>query len=204
MNTIDEMKQSWAALMAPPLFDETSMRKLIKARISRHTRGAYNYFWGSFVVQIIFYSLMAHLIVRFWNTDIIILTAVCGVVLFIPFTVVLMSKFKKMAVAPLSGIGNASVHTYLQSQRTQLKDILKFKVRYEMVLVPLINAVGIIIPLAIYWPAHWNEKFLPGIVLYVITLIVSFIAMRSENQKCFRHPIYRLDQILKEYNPTDV
>jgi len=200
MSTLDEMKQSWAALVAPAAFDEASMRKLIKSRVSRHTRGAYHYFWGSFVVQIIFYSFMAHLMVRFWNTQLIFFTAMSGVLLFIPFTAILMSKFKKMAVSPLSGIGNGSVYSYLQNQRAQLQDILKFKIRYEMVLVPLINAVGIILPIAIYWPTDWSAKFVPGIILYSIALLISFFFMRSETRSCFRSPIHRLDQILKEYD----
>lgn len=198
MHSLDDMKQSWTALIAPPAFDEASMRKLIKSRVGKHTHQAYHYFWGSFAMQIIFYALMCHLVVRFWGNTLIVVTALSGVVLFIPFTVILLTKFKRMAAAPLRGIGGGSVLAYLNDQREQLQNILKFKMRYEIALVPLINAAGIILPIAIYWPDMMGQKMYLAITLYAIALLASFLAMRVENKKSFIEPIKRLDAILKE------
>lgn len=200
MENLDQLKQKWAhALAHLGPFDEASMRKLVKSRINKHTRQAYNYFWASFVMQILMYAMLCHVTIRFWNNPSIVAPAIGGMLLFIPFTVVLMKKFKAMAVTPLGGTESSSVLSYVQEQRNQLASILQFKIRYELVLIPLINAVGVAVPIGMYMQGGLMGNLGLATGLYFLSLVVCYFANRSENQKSFIAPMKRLDGVLEEY-----
>jgi len=204
MENIDQLKKNWATALAHlGPFDETAMRKLIRSRINKHTRQAYHYFWASLVTQIIMYALLTHVIVKFWGQPAIQLPSLGGILLCLPFTYLLMKKFKTMAAYPLKGSETTSVQHYIQQQRDQLHDILQFKIRYEVVLVPLICAVGIAVPIGIYMPGGLPANLGFAGALYVLALGVCFFTQRHENQKSFGEPLHRLDGVLEEYSKTD-
>lgn len=201
MENLDQLKKNWATALAPfGPFDEPAMRKLIRSRIDHDTRQAYHYFWASFVMQILLYGVLSHVIVRFWGRFDIQLPAFGGILLFIPFTVILMKKFKGLATLPLSGTETSSVRHYIQQQRDRLNDILTFKTRYELILIPLICAVGIVVPIGMYMTGGLAANLPFATSLYALSLIVCFFTNRSENQKSFIGPMKRLDAILEEYN----
>ncbi len=200
METLDELKKSWTA-MAPDSkgVDEKSMKKIIKSRISKHIRQAFNYFWASLTLQIMMYALLSYVIITHWDNLTITLPGVGGILLFLPFTFILRKKFKDMVAAPLHGTTGDSVFNYIQQQRSQLENILHFKKRYELILIPLINVVGIVIPFAMYVPEGLSGHLQAAAFLYVLSLLVCFITNQVENRKSFLLPMQRLDSLLKEY-----
>src|SRR5690606_1081215 len=101
MLTIDQLKQNWAKAQAENSstgsYDKDSFERIVRSRVRKHTNTAMQYFWASFMLQIIVYSLLSHVIIRYWQDSDILYSAIAGVLLFIPFTFILMKKFKAMA-----------------------------------------------------------------------------------------------------------
>ena len=94
MLTIDQLKQKWGENQAtspiPGKLDNDSFHKIVKSRVKKHTNIAMQYFWASFTLQIIVYALLSHVILRYWGDSEIVYMAAAGILLFIPFTVILM------------------------------------------------------------------------------------------------------------------
>ena len=107
---------------------EESFKKMIRARARKHTNESFKYFWASFALQILVYALLSHVIVKNWGDILIMLPAGFGILLFVPFTVVLMNKFKSMTVN-----SETSISAYVRRQHELLYAFYKFKRRFSAI-----------------------------------------------------------------------
>ena len=169
---------------------EESFNKMVKARARKHTNESFRYFWASFALQILVYSLLSHVIVKYWGNLLITLPGLTGIILFIPFTIVLMKKFKSMAI-----LKDTSIHTYVQQQYQLLESFYKFKRRYELVLIPLATLIGTYITFQIYVPGLHTKGVM---ITFLIALASCVIAIREENKKSFDIPLSKLKGVLKD------
>lgn len=209
MITLEELKTKWtekeSAAPAQPAYDPASLEKIMKHRVHRHTKTSFQYFWASFALQVLVYSLLSHVIVKYWQDTTIVGYAIAGVLLFLPFTIMLMRKFKGLASTKLSAPGNEinTLYNYVLHQQTQLRSFYNFKRWYELILTPLSAATGIVLTFLLYVPggveAHWTG----AIITFVVTLLSCIVAIRSENKKSFEEPIGQLQLILDEFKTED-
>ncbi len=160
--------------------------KIIKEKTRRHQSEAFKYFWASLVLQIIVYSFLSHVIVKYWG-DRVMVASLAGVLLYIPFTIVFMKKFKSMAVA------QGSIQAYVSQQYDLLQNFYKFKKTYELILIPIMTLIGTFIMYQLYFPS--KEVML---TLFVVTLVSCIIAIRAENKKSFDIPLSKLRGILED------
>lgn len=202
MDTLDQMKNKWAKSQGSvPHYEVSDMSRIIRKRVSTHLRESMHYFWASFVLQLVAYALYAHVLIRFIHDPYTAMLAAAGILLYIPFTVVLMRKFKEMAVArPQPENDNASSHAYLLSQRNTLLEFFRFKVRYEWILIPLSSLVGTLLVFKIWVPGGPVESPIGVFATAAITLLCCYLAIRRENNKSFRAPLARLDDLLNEFS----
>jgi hypothetical protein len=203
---MDQLKKDWSAAHSgnAGAYDPTTFTKIVRSRVKEHTRVAMHYFWASFALQLIVYALLSHVIVRYWSDRAIVLPAILGLLLFIPFTIVLMTKFKAIAVArPATtndpAAGDAPLRDYIALRRDLLASFYRFKRWYEFILIPLASAIGVFIVFELYVPGGVSEHQSGAFTILLITLVSCAWAIHRENQRNFKEPIARFDAVLEEF-----
>ncbi|HEX7014447.1 MAG TPA: hypothetical protein VF191_02995 [Cyclobacteriaceae bacterium] len=203
---MDQFKKDWSAAHSGTAgaYDPTTFAKIVRSRVKEHTRTAMQYFWASFVLQLIVYALLSHVIVRYWSDRTIVLPAILGVVLFIPFTIILMTKFKAIATArPTAthdpGAGNAPLKEYILHRRDLLSSFYRFKRWYEFILIPLASAIGVFIVFQLYVPGGVAGHQSGAFTILLITLASCAWAIHRENQRNFKAPLAKFDEVLEEF-----
>ncbi|CCH51299.1 hypothetical protein BN8_00216 [Fibrisoma limi BUZ 3] len=205
MSTLEQLKKHWEqANMAPSAvgeasIDEASLRKIVTTRVRKHTKASFNYFWASFTLQLLVYALLSHVMIKYWPQTEVRLLSLLGILLYIPFTIVLMNKFKRVARGQLKGNLPASVHDYLSEQYQLLNSFFSFKKRYELMLIPISAAIGVILVFMLYVPGGVQAYPQGALITYAITLVSCYGAIRAENRKSFILPLQQLKALLREY-----
>jgi hypothetical protein len=165
---------------------------IIRKRTTQHTRESFQYFWASFVMQIIVYALLSHVLIKNFGNGMIMIPAAAGILLYIPFTIMIMNKFKTMAISK-----SDSISAHVQKQYQLLESFYKFKRRYELILIPLISLIGTFITFQLFVPGFYLKA---EIIVFFITLASCIIAIRAENKKSFDIPLSKLRLILEDLN----
>jgi hypothetical protein len=124
--------------------------------------------------------------VKHWGS-VTMLVSVVGILMYVPFTVVFMKKFKSMAIA------QGPIKEFVAKQLELLEGFYAFKKRYEMILIPVMTLIGTFIVYQLYFP-YVNV----AIALFFITLASCIIAIREENKKSFDIPLSKLKMILED------
>jgi len=121
--------------------------------------------------------------------------------LYLPFTVMLLKKFKQIAQPNPSRTqpGN-SVENRIQDQYRNLVSFYRFKKRYEAVLIPVSTGLCIFLIFRLYVPGGLQQHTTVAAVLYGLTLLACGWAIRRENHTQFKRPIDQLQQLLSEFN----
>ena len=206
MSTFENIKKIWDenqhAGLQNPVYDQETFRKIVIARTKRNINKSMQYFWAAFVLQLLVYGLLSNVIVKHWSDQQTLLFSVLGIALFIPFTVVLMKKFKQMAITK-PGNGRTSLYNYVFSQQTLLRSFYRFKRRYELLLVPVSTAIGVFLTFKLWVPG--GVMAYPGgaLIAFAITIASCAAAIYSENRKNFRKPLENLRQLMKEFKHED-
>jgi hypothetical protein len=204
MLTLEELKTKWEqneTASNTQMYSSTSFEKMISRQVKRHTKNSMQYFWASFTLQVIVYSLLSHVIVKYWYNTGTVYLAVVGVLLFLPFTIMLMRKFKKLAADKPSPEENAgtSLYDYVLRQQILLRSFYNFKKWYELFLIPLSSAIGVLLVFKLYVPGGVTQHLSGAITVFVVTLVSCSAAIYAENKKSFVQPIQQLQNILDEF-----
>ncbi|MDJ1506274.1 hypothetical protein [Xanthocytophaga agilis] len=200
MSTLDEFKKQWGHSFSESIpYDELAFQKVIKRRVNQHTKSSMQYFWASFALQILIYAMCGHLVIRYWFATPILLLSLTGILLYIPFTIMLLKKFKRFAGTSVLCKETSSIHKYLLEKQSLLESFFRFKKRYELFLIPLISAIAMFLVFAIYVPGGVQSFPLGAAITYLITLLSCYLAIRAENRKSFVQPLAQIKAILSEY-----
>lgn len=206
MKTLDELKENWANVSdtssSRQAYSQPQLEKMFRRRVSKHTRASMQYFWASFILQIIVYALLSHVLVKYWTDSRVRWLSITGILLYVPFTCMLLKMFKQMAAAPLVAGASmeASMQQYAALQYNLLKKFFRFKKWYEYALIPLAAAIGVVLCFWLYVPGGVAAHAAGAVVTFGITLISCALAIRSENKKSFERPLAQLRAILDEFN----
>ncbi|MEJ0033160.1 MAG: hypothetical protein WDO15_23770 [Bacteroidota bacterium] len=145
--TLDEMKSKWSKENDGGNYDELTMQKIVKDRVRKHTNTAFKYFWAAFVLQNGVYGMLCYVILKHWADPFITLPALLGIAIFIPFTVMMMKRYKSMGL-----VEQSSMIDFVQRRRELLENFYRFKKRYELVLIPVATFIGIFLVFELYVP----------------------------------------------------
>lgn len=206
MISLESFKQNWNdnqnSTSTPGPYDQVTFGNIIRSRIKIHTNASFKYFWASFFMQLIVYALLSHLIVKYMNNNEILLFSSIGIILYVPFTIMLMHKFKRMARS-ISGKTNnntKSLYHHILEQQELLTSFYRFKRIYEIFLIPLSSAIGVFLIFLLYVPGGISEHLTGASFVFLLTLASCQAAIVSENNKSFRKPIRHLQELLNEFN----
>ena len=204
MSGLDEMKQTWKAQTSleghTRTYDVYSLQDIVKKRARKQMNAAMQYFWAAFVLQNIVYALLANVIIRYRDQAEVVLLAVAGIILYIPFTTMLIIKFRKMATVRPVSAAPGSLKDYIAEQFRLLNSFFRFKKFYELFLIPVSSAIGVIIVFNLYVPGGLVQHLAGALITFALTLLSCTVAIMNENKRNFQEPIQQLKQMLAEFD----
>ncbi|RDC63648.1 hypothetical protein [Adhaeribacter pallidiroseus] len=207
MLDMTELKNKWnqshTTLPATETYDPASFQKIMVSRIRKQRYNSMQYFWASLVLQIIVYAMLSHVALKYWSDTVLLGVAIGCALLYVPFTIMLLRKFKQLAVLQLGEKHTAgfSIYEYVHRQHALLSSFYTFKKRYELVLIPLSSAILIWVFFRIYLPGGVMAHPVGAIICMLITLASCAAAIVAENKKRFQQPLTQLQQILNDLEP---
>jgi hypothetical protein len=203
MKTFEELKNVWDGnqntLSASQAYDKPTLEKIFKSRVKKHTNAAMHYFWASFTLQIIVYGLFSHVIVKHWPDTEMLALSIGGVLLFLPFTIMLLKKFKGIASTKLIDHTETSLRQYVLKRHALLLSFYRFKKRYEFILIPLSCAIGTMLTFKLYVPGGVYEHVTGAGITFILAIVSCAVAIRAENKKSFTQPLQQIQEILDEF-----
>jgi hypothetical protein len=202
MENLEELKKIWQAQRTDKIekaFDEASLYQLLRKKMKKENNNIMKYFWASFIFNIMVYAMSAHVIIRYWDNPTIFIAAMIAILATIPFTAMMLKKYKGMAVSFAKTKSRQSIQEYITRQKELLMSFFKFKRRYEWFLIPLNSAIGVIIVFSIFVPGGILENLNGALITYGITLASCAFAIISENKRSFIQPLNELQAILDEF-----
>jgi uncharacterized membrane protein YhaH (DUF805 family) len=207
MATLDELKMKWGeserVLSAPERMAPDSFEKMIRTRVKKHTNMAVQYFWAAFVLQILVYALLGHVVVKYWFDTQAVLTALVGVVMYVPFTVVLMRRFKAIARTSMDKNDADSLQKSIQQRYDYLQRFYRFKQRYEWMLIPVSSMIGVFLVFRIWVPGGVQAHWMAAAITLAVTLVSCGVAIFAENKRNFERPLGELRAVLGEFEAED-
>ena len=208
MTTIEDLKKIWetnqrgTANRLP--YDDETLGKIIKTRMKTNMKKPMQYFWGSFFLQILVYALLSHVVLKYGSGPTTLISGIGGILLFVPFTVVLLKKFKQMAVTkPAGGDPGKSLYEFVLQQHKLLSSFYTFKKRYELLLIPLSTAIGVFLTFKLFVPGGAEGNPIGVAVTFGISLLSMVWSIRLENSKSFKQPLHDLSLILDEFRADE-
>ena len=208
MSTLDEMKKVWDEVRdagaTKKVYDYATVEKIVRSRTKKEINKSMCYFWASFTLQILVYALLSHVIIKYGENMQTLLFAAAGIVLYIPFTIMLMRKFKKMAITKPQENSGSALYQYVKKQHGLLTGFYVFKKRYELIMVPLSSSIGIFLTFKLYVPGGVAAHPVGAMIALAITLLSCAWAIMSENKKSFEEPIKELQTVLDEFQRNAV
>lgn len=208
MSTLEELKKMWdenkslGSITKP--YDHKTFADIIKKRTQKNVNASIRYFWASLTLQILVYALLSHVMVKYSSDLETLSIAVVGIFLFVPFTVILMRKFKLMAITRPKEVGvGSSLIVYVQRQYALMQSFYKFKQRYEIILVPLASAIGVFLTFKLYVPGGVLTYLSSAIAIFVLTVVSCTLAIVAENKKSFERPLRELQKIIDEFDRSE-
>ncbi len=206
MQDIEDFKKQWKdqhSASSSSLVDKDRLQELIRQRSKKQKSVVMQYFWASFTLQIIVYALLSHLIIRYRADTPILLVSIVGILLYLPFTVMLLHKYKRMAVLKVSDDQDAgvSVRQYIMSQHTTLLSFYRFKRIYELILIPLSTAMLIWTFFRIYLPGGVVAYPTAALLCFILALVSCAAAIIAENKRNFKEPLKQYEEILQDLQP---
>ncbi|HEX6227738.1 MAG TPA: hypothetical protein VFZ52_25140 [Chryseolinea sp.] len=204
MTTIEDLKKIWEtsqrAIANRPPYDDETLEKIIKTRMKKNMKKPMQYFWGSLFLQILVYALLSHVILKYGSDATTLISGIGGILLFVPFTVVLLKKFKQMAVTkPAEGNSGKSLYEFVLQQHKLLTSFYSFKKRYELLLIPLSTAIGVFLTFELFVPGGAEGNPIGVAITFGISLLSMVWSIRHENSKSFKEPLNDLSLLLDEF-----
>lgn len=200
MENLEDARMQWTKKFSTSKsLDAQQWKALIQKSAGKHVNAAMQYFWASFCLQIIAYALLFHVLIKYGMNPIAMWLSMAGILLYLPFTIVLITRFRSIAGAKLSGVHTESAKQYVGHQLAELEAFFRFKKRYELFLIPLISALAVLLIFILYVPGALASHTWGMALIYLATLGSCGHAIRMENKKNFAQPIEQLRQLLKEF-----
>lgn len=206
MKNLDELKEKWLLEAVQPLSTEPinkdAWENIIEAQVKKQRGISFQYFWASLAYQIIVYGFLTYTLLIYGKDTLVLLPGVVCFLLFIPFSLMLLLKFKQMAIGREGGkvVMDNAIKDYIEKQYTLLNSYYKFKTRYEIFLVPITSAVFVWIFFQLYIPGGVMAYPIISGALFLFILIACTAAIVAENKRNFKKPLGKLSQILNDLN----
>jgi hypothetical protein len=204
METFDEIQEIWSKNRnSDPSKSLTSefVDQLISEKIKKVKSTFREYFWASFFYQNLVYACLAFLVVKFFSRTDIVLLSIAGILIYIPFTIVFMKKFKSAFLINKKGVefSDDDIYMNIKNSHARLSEFFRFKKRFDWLIVPLNCVLIVVINFILFVPGGLMSNMVAAIILLLVWHIIFIIAIRIENKKKFVEPLREMEEVLKEF-----
>jgi hypothetical protein len=200
METFDSVRDLWqrqsATQTAPLTLNKTEFDTIIKSRIKKEKKVVVEYFWVALAFQIFIYSIGCFLIAKFWNDTRIVMLSAAGILLYLPFTIVLMRKFK--AMYPSRKNNADTIRNNVKTQHESLLRFFNFKKRFDLAAIPVNCLILVGVLFQLYVPGGAEGNLFWSITGFIVMMLIFAIAAWFENRKHFIRPLRQFEQILDD------
>ncbi len=204
MATLEELKRQWQSGTHPAdRYDLKNYKQLIKQKMKKQQNSIFRYFWGTFVYHVMVYAMLTHVLIRYWSDSSVVLAALVGLAVTIPFTAIMVRRFGSMASKRLKTESRESIREFISHQLELLNAYFLFKNRYEWLMIPLQCAVGVFIVFRLFVPGGVQDHPVGAMIVFGLTIISCIAAIRLENRKSFTQPATDLKVLLKEWDQDE-
>jgi hypothetical protein len=161
------------------------------------------YFWASFIYQLVIYALMTHLVIRFWGEWQTMAVGVGGILLYIPFTWLQLRKFKAMARAPMGTVPLLDMQAHVRNQYELLSRFFRFKQIFDWVSLPVTAFLFVVFIFKLYVTGALEQHPVGALLTYLLALGMLVAGIRRENQKSFAIPLGQLQSVLADMQTSE-
>lgn len=207
MENIKDFKHAWNrqnAVSDAERIDRATLLSMSSSVANKQKSVVMQYFWGSLTFHIIVYAFLTHILVLHRDDQGLLLACLAGWLMYLPFTLLLLRSYKRMAVLNPRGVekveasAGAPIRSYLLEQRALLSGFYRFKKGYELLLLPLSSALFVWIFFRLYLPGGMQGHPLSTLLLFLLVLAGCTAAVVAENRRNFRRPLKHYEQLLKD------
>lgn len=195
--TLETMKNTWSeASEDQRTVSRRDLDAALRVRLRREQSAVMKYFWGSFFYQNLMYALALNAIIRFWHETQVVILCAGFIVLYVPFTLLLLKRYKAMHAPGVRA--SQQVQQYVSHQHAVLQRFFRFKQRFEWVAIPLSSMFIVAVIFELYVDGGVQHHVAAASVVYALVLIAFATAVVLENKKRFIEPLRQLDLIRQE------
>jgi hypothetical protein len=206
MTSFTEISNCWRSndsrqSVNPPI-NHQAVNKWINAGMKKQQKTILEYLVLSGFWQWLIYSALSYLIIRFWGNGYFAIYCIGLILLYIPFTIVFIRKFRWLRIVRYDdpGLGELNIYHVLNIQYKTLNDFYYFKKRLDWFTIPGNCFVICMIIYQYGWIPSLTQNALPGLIIFSFYLVAFVIATVMENRKHFINPIKRLNLLIREWN----
>jgi|GEM_PF-1135277 len=201
MDPFNDVRDLWQKNAAPeastPPLSKENVAAVIRSRIRKEKKGIAEYFWLSLSYQILIYSFVCWLFVKFWGDKQVMAMCAAGAALYIPFTTLLMRKFKAM-YRPDAAAKALDIRASVRRQYELLSRFFILKKRFDLGGIPITCLVLEGVLFKLYVPGGIKAHLPAALAVYAGIVLIFGTAAWFENKKHFVRPLRRLTFILKD------
>jgi hypothetical protein len=193
----NELEMVWKASQTseaePALVNPKDLQAIIASRVKKEFKAVSEFVWAAVAYQIILYSFLARTLVRHWGDTQSMLLCLGGAALYIPLTVALIRRVKKLFVR---GSTVPDIFHKVEGEYSRLRDFFQFKKRMDWIGVPVSCAIIVLVTFTLFVEGGVMRNPATSLVFFAVWVGMSVMAIRAENKKRFILPLRRLEGIL--------
>jgi len=176
------------------------LQAIISSRVRKELKTVSQFVWAAIAYQIILYSFLTHTLVRHWGDIRTMLLCLAGAALYIPLTVALLRRVKKLCRSHSEALGSAvpDVFHKVEGEYARLADFFQFKKRMDWIGVPVSCAIIVLVTFTLFVEGGVKANPVAGVAVFALWVGVSLVAIHAENRKRFVAPLRHLEQILED------
>jgi hypothetical protein len=176
------------------------LQAIISSRVRKELKTVSQFVWAAIAYQIILYSFLTHTLVRHWGDIQTMLLCLAGAALYIPLTVALLRRVKKLYRRPSEALGSAvpDVFHKVEGEYARLADFFQFKKRMDWIGVPVSCAIIVLVTFTLFVEGGVKANPVAGLTIFALWVGMSLIAIHAENRKRFIAPLRHLEQVLED------
>jgi len=204
MKSLEEMQKCWKEQKDihgnALVLSDTMLTKLIRSGIKKEQKMVWEYCIASGFWQWLVYASLTHFIIRFWGDWQFMISCFAVILLYIPFTMMFIRKFRNMRMITFnkSSLQSQDIYATLKIQYKMLNDFFVFKKRFDWLNVPLCCFIIVMILYKYGMIPSFKENIGASAIIFLIYALLFIIAIYIENRKRFKVPLEKMEMVIKE------
>jgi hypothetical protein len=181
------------------------LQAIISSRVRKELKTVSQFVWAAIAYQIILYSFLTHTLVRHWGDIQTMLLCLAGAALYIPLTVALLHRVKKLFHRSSGALGSPvpDVVHYVEGEYARVADFFRFKKRMDWIGVPVSCAIIVLVTFTLFVEGGIRANPVAGLTIFALWVGMSLIAIHAENKKRFLAPLRHLEQVLQDLKNSE-